>query len=211
MSRISLNNFPAGGFSLKFVCMKILLFSLIPILILYAMSVFSRDQTPQVPYSIIRKTGQFEIRSYEPVLYASVEQKGQMMEVGSSGFRDLANYIFGGNASSQKIAMTAPVNFEQKDSAKTRMSFSMPAGFNMQNLPRPQSDKILIHEEPARKMAVLRFGGFAGNRGIEEKAQELREWLRKENVSWEEPVIFMAYNSPWTLIGRRNEVAFILP
>jgi hypothetical protein len=191
--------------------MKILLFSLIPVLILYAMSVFSRDQTPQVPYSIIRKSGGFEIRSYEPVLYASVEKSGKMMDVGNSGFRDLANYIFGGNASSQKIAMTAPVNFEQKDSASTRMSFSMPAGFNLQNLPKPQSDNILIHEEPARKMAVLEFGGFAGNRGIEARAEELRQWLKKENIAWQEPVIFMAYNSPWTLIGRRNEVAFILP
>lgn len=191
--------------------MKILLFSLIPILILYAMSVFSRDQTPKVPYSIIRKSGGFEIRLYEPVLYASVEQKGQMMDVGNAGFRELARYIFGGNAASQKIAMTAPVNFEQKDSSKTRMSFSMPAGFSLQNLPKPQSDQILIHEEPARKMAVLRFGGFAGNRGIEARAEELRQWLRKENIGWQEPVIFMAYNSPWTLIGRRNEVAFILP
>jgi len=191
--------------------MKILLLGLIPVLILYAMSVFSRNQTPQVPYSIIRKSGDFEIRSYDPILYASVEKTGRMMDVGSSGFRDLANYIFGGNASSQKIAMTAPVNFEQKDSSKTRMSFSMPAGFNLQNLPRPESERILIHEEPARKMAVLEFGGFAGNRGIEDKAQELREWLKKENMQWQEPVIFMAYNSPWTLIGRRNEVAFILP
>lgn len=190
--------------------MKILLLSLIPILILYAMSVFSRDNTPQVPYKILQKAGLIEIRAYNPVLYASVEKNGRMMDVGSTGFRDLANYIFGGNAAGEKIAMTAPVNFEMKDSSHTRMSFSMPAEFNLQNLPAPQSEQIQIHEVAARNMAVIRFGGFAGNQAIEEKAQELRNWLRQEKISWEEPVIFMAYNSPWSLIGRRNEVAFVL-
>jgi hypothetical protein len=191
--------------------MKVLLFSLIPVLILYAMSVISRNQTPEVPYSIIRKSGNFEIRLYEPVLLASVEKRGEMMDVGSSGFRDLAHYIFGGNESGKKIAMTAPVQFEKMDSSRTRMSFSMPSGFTMQNLPKPESEGVLLHEESGRRMAVLQFGGFAGNRGIETKARELREWLKKEGINWSEPVIFMAYNSPWTLIGRRNEVGFVLP
>jgi hypothetical protein len=190
--------------------MKILLFSLIPVLILYAMSLFGRNQTPQVPYTVIRKDGDFEIRQYETVLYASVERRGELMDGGNSGFRDLANYIFGGNQSSQKIAMTAPVNMENRGEGKMRMSFSMPEGYNLSNLPKPSAGNIQIHEEKPRILATLRFGGFAGNRGIEEKAEELRAWLKKEGITWQEPLIFMAYNSPWTLIGRRNEVAFVL-
>ncbi len=175
------------------------------------MSLFSQDKTPQVPYKILRQAGDFEIRAYEPVLYASVEKNGQMMEVGSSGFRELANYIFGGNKDSKKIAMTAPVNFKSQDSGKTRMSFSMPDGYQLQNLPKPESGNVHLHEEPARQLAVLRFGGFAGNKNIVSRADELRSWLKKEGISWQEPLIFMAYNSPWTLFSRRNEVAFVLP
>jgi hypothetical protein len=190
--------------------MKILLFSLTILFTSTAMALFSRDNTPQVPYKVLRKDANIEVRAYEPVLLASVEKQGHMMDVGSSGFRDLASFIFGGNEASTKIAMTAPVNFVETDSGKTRMSFSMPAGFNLKNLPRPASKQIQIHELPAQQMAVLQFGGFAGNRSIEAKALELRNWLRKEGIAWNEPVIFMAYNSPWTLIGRRNEVAFSL-
>jgi len=191
--------------------MKILLIILTTLFILAAMSLFSRDNTPQVPYKVIRKDNEIEIRSYDPVLLASVDKQGHMMDVGSSGFRDLAGFIFGGNEASTKIAMTAPVNFVETDSGKTRMSFSMPAGYNLKNLPRPQSRQILIHEEPARQMAVLQFSGFANNRSIDAKAEELRNWLKKEGIAWKEPVIFMAYNSPWKLLGRRNEVAFLLP
>lgn len=190
--------------------MKVLLFSLTTLFILAAMSLFSRDQTPQVPFKIIEQSGNIEIRSYDPVLMASVEKPGHMMEIGSPGFRELAAYIFGGNERSQKIAMTAPVNFIETDSGKTRMSFSMPEGLQLAGMPKPLSKEIQLHEMSPRKLAVLRFGGFAGNKSIQEKADELRNWLRMKNISWKEPVIFMAYNSPWTLIGRRNEVAFEL-
>ena len=187
---------------------KLLYASLFILILITTMSLFSRDKTPQVPYTVLRQDGNFELRQYGTVLYASVEKNGHMMDMGNTGFRELAGYIFGGNQASQKIAMTAPVNFEKTTDTETRMSFSMPEGFQLSSLPKPESRGIQLHETQPRKMAVLRFGGFASNNKIDEKAAELREWLRKENIRWKEPVIFMAYNSPWTLIGRRNEVGF---
>ena len=187
---------------------KLLYASLFTLILITTMSLFSRDKTPQVPYTVLRQDGSFELRQYGTVLYASVEKNGHMMDMGNTGFRELAGYIFGGNQASQKIAMTAPVNFEKTTDTETRMSFSMPEGFQLSTLPKPQSRGVQLHESPPRKLAVLRFGGFASNNKIDEKAAELREWLRKENIRWKEPVIFMAYNSPWTLVGRRNEVGF---
>jgi hypothetical protein len=174
------------------------------------MSLFSKEKTPQVPYLVLRSEGDIEIRKYDRVLYASVEKNGALMEGGNSGFRDLAAYIFGGNEGSQNIAMTAPVNMENTKEGRMRMSFSMPEGYQLQTLPKPVASNIQIHEEKPRILATLRFGGFARNSGIEAKAEELRIWLKKEKISWKEPLIFMAYNSPWTLVGRRNEVAFVL-
>jgi hypothetical protein len=187
---------------------KLILFSLSVLILITTMSLFSRNNTPQVPYTVIRSEGNFEIRKYETVLYASVEKSGELTEGGSSGFRDLANYIFGGNEGSHKIAMTAPVNMENTAEGKMRMSFSMPDGYQLSNLPKPLAGNIQIHEEKPRTMAKIRFGGFASNNGIEAKAEELRNWLRRQNMNWKEPLIFMAYNSPWTLVGRRNEVGF---
>lgn len=191
--------------------MKSLYFTLLTfILLFFAMSLFSRDNTPQVSYQVLRQSGHFEIRQYEVIRYASVEKAGHMLEVGSSGFRDLASYIFGGNQSLRKIAMTAPVRMEPTTPGKTRMSFSMPDGFTLSELPLPNSANVRVHEEAPVKLAILRFSGFAANSSIENKAEDLRSWLRKEGLNWKEPVIFLAYNSPWTFFNRRNEVAFQL-
>ena len=184
---------------------------LVPLfLIISAMSIFSNDNTPTVPYKVLKKIGAVEIRAYNPVLYASVEKTGRMMEIGNPGFRDLAGYIFGGNKESKKIAMTAPVTFRAADSSgeKTEMSFSMPQGMTLENIPKPSSGNIRLHLSEPVRLAVLEFGGFASNKNINEKAESLRDILRKENIEWKEPVIFMAYNSPWKLFSRRNEVAF---
>lgn len=135
-----------------------------------------------------------------------------MMEVGNTGFRELAGYIFGGNDRSEKIAMTAPVVFVPGESGKpsTEMSFVMPADKQMENLPAPNSSGIRIHLSDTVHMAVLRFGGFANNNDIEDKGEELRQILRNKNIRFVDKVVFMAYNPPFQLVGRRNEVAFEL-
>jgi hypothetical protein len=168
--------------------------------------------TEEQPYTLIRKWEGIEFRTYPPAILASVSKKGQMMEVGNTGFRELAGYIFGGNDRSEKIAMTAPVVFVPGESGKpsTEMSFVMPADKKMETLPAPNSSGIRIHLSDTVHMAVLRFGGFANNADIESKAAELRQLLQKKKISFVDRVVFMAYNPPFQLVGRRNEVAFEL-
>lgn len=170
------------------------------------------EDTEEQPYTLIRKWEGIEFRMYPPAILASVSKNGHMMEVGNTGFRELAGYIFGGNERSEKIAMTAPVVFMPGESGNpsTEMSFVMPADKQMENLPAPNSSGIRIHRSDTIHMAVLRFGGFANNREIEEKAEDLRKLLRKKNIQFVDKVVFMAYNPPFQLVGRRNEVAFEL-
>ncbi|MCE9640673.1 MAG: heme-binding protein, partial [Betaproteobacteria bacterium] len=61
-----------------------------------------------------------EIRQYRPVIVAETFVDGDMGAASNSGFRLIADYIFGNNLStrgaagkpSEKIAMTAPVSVE---------------------------------------------------------------------------------------------------
>ena len=64
-------------------------------------------------YELIEKSGEFELRQYQPMLIAEVLVDGDMDQASGKGFRLIADYIFGNNitktGSSKKIKMTAPV------------------------------------------------------------------------------------------------------
>ena len=55
------------------------------------------------PYKVIRSLSDAEIRFYPPAVMATViSTANSYKEVGSKGFRQLANYIFGGNENNTK-------------------------------------------------------------------------------------------------------------
>ena len=170
------------------------------------------SSTKHSNYLVLHKYSGFEIRDYPAILYASVLKKGRMMEAGNDGFRDLAGYIFGGNEKSQKMAMTAPVTFHLSADVEDRMemSFTLPDGVTLANAPKPDYPQVKIHQEAPVRLAVLSFSGFANNEKIEDRADQLRLLLKKEGIKWLEPCRFMAYNSPYRLFFRRNEVAFVI-
>lgn len=59
-------------------------------------------------YKVVRTIGEVEIRQYPNMVVAKTSlPSSSFEEAGSQGFRNIANYIFGGNAQNQKIAMTA--------------------------------------------------------------------------------------------------------
>jgi len=71
-------------------------------------------------FEVIEKVEDIEIRQYRPVIVAEAFADGDMGSASNSGFRLIADYIFGNNQSmresagkpSEKIAMTAPVSIE---------------------------------------------------------------------------------------------------
>ncbi|MDX1736159.1 MAG: heme-binding protein [Halioglobus sp.] len=145
-----------------------------------------------------------EIRQYEPVIQArtAIGQEGRS----TSGFRTLADYIFGGNAREQSIAMTAPVE-ELLAERDAYMAFTMPAEYGLEELPEPTDGQVTLHPVPARTMAVVSFSGWARSAVVARKTRLLFETL--EGSDWE-PVgspSLNQYNPPWTPPwSRRNEV-----
>ena len=141
----------------------------------------------------------------EALVATVVRPGGAYSEVSSSGFRQLAGYIFGGNEGGRKIAMTAPVHMEL-GSDSSRMSFVMPEDLAMDSLPRPNDPDVRLHRAPEEVVAALRFSGFANEQMIQERSAELLERLVQQGLTPLGPVRYLGYNPPWQLVGRRNEV-----
>jgi hypothetical protein len=128
-----------------------------------------------------------------------------MDQNGSSGFRSVANYIFGGNERNQKISMTAPVVMNLGDTAS--MYFVMPKEYGKDDLPKPNSPNVEVTEVGSKVLAVLRFGGFSSDRSIKTHCDELGKTLSEQGIEPLSDFMYMGYNAPWDVINRRNEVA----
>ncbi|MGB9937477.1 MAG: SOUL family heme-binding protein [Methanobacterium sp.] len=125
--------------------------------------------------------------------------------------------------SSEKIPMTAPVTEESlKESEKIKMtthvieeetgnlhriSFVMPSKYTMETLPEPEDNRIKIEEVKEEKMAAMRFKGRVKEKLAAEKIEELKRWLRENNIEPKSNFIVAQYNNP-AVPGflRRNEI-----
>ncbi len=160
-------------------------------------------------YRVVKKLGEVEIREYPSLILAQTSlKKSDYDQEGSNGFRTVAGYIFGGNQSQQKIAMTAPVIMKMGDSAS--MSFVMPSEYNMQDLPTPSNNQVKLIQENSKILAVIRFGGYSSSDKINKYADQLYSELKLNNLETRGALLFMGYNAPWDVTNRRNEVAIEL-
>jgi hypothetical protein len=160
-------------------------------------------------YRVIKQLGEVEIREYPSLILAKTSlKKSDYDQEGSSGFRTVAGYIFGGNQSQQKIAMTAPVIMTMGDSAS--MSFVMPSEYNMQDLPTPSNNQVKLIQESPKILATIRFGGYSSSDKIKKYADQLYSELKLNNLETRGELLFMGYNAPWDVTNRRNEVAIEL-
>jgi hypothetical protein len=126
-------------------------------------------------------------------------------ELGNSGFQRLAHYIFGGNETKQKIAMTSPVHMDINDEGSS-MSFVMPSAYDINNLPRPNDANVKLHQTPGEYVAAIAFGGFANDASIKKYAAELEKALGNKGIKSIGHFRYLGYNPPYQLVGRKNEI-----
>jgi len=190
--------------------MKILLISVGILLVLAATGtqVYDYNSTKNIEmynYKVIQQIDEIEIRTYEPATFSSVKLIGkQYSETANKGFRILAGYIFGGNESNESIPMTSPVTMELSDSVTMR--FMVPKDFDVNKLPKPNDERIEFVTLPEKKVAAIRFGGFANDEKIEDYKNRLKEILAKNNIEHFDTFTYLGYNPPFRLINRRNEI-----
>lgn len=189
--------------------MKIILYIIVGLVILFiASQIWAQSQTKDIemyPYKVMKEYDGFEIREYAPAnfIYVTMDAKSYK-ESSSEGFGQLAGYIFGGNETGQKIAMTSPVEMEMEE--EITMKFLVPGAYDLENMPKPNNANVQFKEEKEKTVAAIRFGGFADDEKIEKYKNMLFAMLDKEDIEYQDSYSFMGYNPPFDLVNRRNEI-----
>ena len=173
------------------------------------------------PFRVEQEADGYVIRQYEGMIVAAVDLPPGTEDPLNAGFRLLFRYIGGANRGAQKITMTAPVLEQQQgtsipmtapvlaaaDGEKVRVAFVLPAGTALENAPQPTNPAVVLHEIPPRRLAVLRFSGYATPKRIEAHQKRLLSALARDGLVTRGTPTMAYYNPPWTPpFMRRNEV-----
>ena len=164
-------------------------------------------ETPE--YKVIKKSGSYEVRKYEPMIIARTLVRSDYKAAISTGFRRIANYIFGGNEKNMEIAMTAPVlsNSPVDVDSEYEISFVMPSSFKKETLPEPNSSNVEIMGRSLDLVACISFGGWATESRVKNYHEKLNNWIEKERLKIDGKFMIAQYNSPWALPPfRHNEI-----
>lgn len=178
--------------------------------------------TEEAPYTVVNKSGIFEIRNYEAHILAETLVDGTLEDAGNKAFSRLFNYISGENHTRSSIAMTAPVSQQEADGKKIAMtapvsqqaaggkwavSFMMPANYSLETLPIPDDSSITLRQVPAQRIAAVRYSGFWSEKRFLRHKQELEKWIEENNLKITGEPVWARYNSPFTpWFLRRNEI-----
>jgi len=175
-------------------------------------SEYPQSMTKRQEFRVIRSYGGFEVREYLPCSIAEVKVSADYASAGSVAFGSLFQYISKGNKSSEKIAMTAPVISAQKadksDENEWFVSFVMPAGTTLGQLPDPNDPRVVLRELGAETCIAASFRGRATDiaasfRGratgevAKRKVAELRALAAKENIALSDETRICRFDPPF--------------
>ncbi len=191
-----------------------------------AAGVYAQYRNTEEPeFTVVKEDRAFQLRDYPTIVVAEVTHSGSRREASGASFRRLAAYIFaqdrpeGGEEIAmtspviqdrvkrdEKIAMTAPVIQDETAKDQWRMRFVMPAKYTLETLP-PAPKDITLTEIPARRMATVRFNGYARPAEINLMEQELAKWMLAEELKPAGDFEYAFYDAPMVPGAmRRNEV-----
>ena len=162
--------------------------------------------TEEQKYDVVRQlpNSNVEIRRYHECVMADVVVNAHYQNAGNMGFRPLVTYI-----SRNNIAMTAPVVQEQKAAESWIVSFVMPAGTRLEDLPIPSNSEVKLRTIPQHEAAALRFSGVTSESKVASKEKELRQVLKRENIQPTGQIRIARFDPPWKPgFMRHNEVIF---
>ncbi|MEL6878657.1 MAG: heme-binding protein [Pseudomonadota bacterium] len=192
-----------------------------------AAAVYAQYRNIEEPaFTVVKTDTAFELRDYAPMVVAEVTHTGSQRRARGASFRRLAAYIFGQDrpeggeeiamtspvlqdrpaAEPEKIAMTSPVLQDQPEADTWRMRFIMPAEYTLETLPKAPAD-ITLTEVPARRMATVKFNGYAPADELSIMEGKLGEWVEAEGLEPVGAYEHAFYDAPMVPGPmRRNEV-----
>ena len=174
----------------------------------------------QPKYQVVESSGNIEIRDYAPRSWLRRKYRGTgaMLLARASVSSPITS--FGNNTTAQKVPMTAPVTqqgsekiamtapvTQQGDGNIWRVRFVMPSSYTIETLPKPNNPAVKLKEIGAKRYAVIRFSGMAGEDSLKRRTEELNAFISAKNLTPLSAPTYAFYNPPWTLpFLRRNEV-----
>lgn len=181
----------------------------------------AEETAPMPAYTVIAVDGAAEIRAYAPMIVAEVTVEApSVAEAANAGFQPLANYIFGGNAprqkiamtspvtaapKGQKIAMTAPVTATESAAAGTyAVRFIMPAEWTMDTLPAPANPDIRLLPMPGRTLAAYRYTGSDSGKKREGAEAALRAFAAAGGYTVTGEPEWAGYDAPFVPFWMRR-------
>jgi hypothetical protein len=200
-----------------------------------AWNLYQRYTTEAVPYTVVARVGDAELRRYSPSLLVETVADSER-----EAFGRLFRYISGanegggevpttapvesGNDRGESIPMTAPVEVESGSrsgsipmtapvetvdgSDGVRMAFYLPPTYDLDSAPTPTDPSVDLVAVPERTLAVRRFSWRPTDDRVARETGRLLETLERADVPTTGDPFFMGYDAPWTLpFLRRNEVA----
>ena len=181
-----------------------------------------RSGTEEPRFTVTDRPGSIEVRRYGPRVAAETTVDANEVPARSEGFSRLAGYIFGRNAGSSRIAMTAPVAQGQTlamtapvaqapVAAGSTIRFFLPSSVTLATAPRPLDERVKVVEVPAETVAVLRFSGSTGPEAVAAQKAALLSGLAGTRWTPIGTPFAWFYDPPWTLPPlRRNEVVVLV-
>ncbi|MBY0309756.1 heme-binding protein [Patescibacteria group bacterium] len=193
------------------------------ILILWALGSYLVVRNIEKPvYTVVSEHEGYEIREYKNYIVAETTVPSGPEGALSSGFRVIADYIFGNNVSrtsiamtapvletpaAEKIAMTTPVLSTPDRTGDTTVAFVLPSLYTLDTLPRPNNSAVTIREVPAHKVAAVTFTWYATATRLERKKAQLLSALARDKVTISGEVSVAQYNPPLSMpLVLRNEL-----
>ena len=164
--------------------------------------------TEQQVYERVDVKRGFEVRKYAPHVLAEVTMVGPFERAGNAGFGPLVSYISGRNRTGTKVAMTAPVIQEPLDEPMTyHVSFVMPAGSTLEQLPVPAGNDVRLIEVPETLAAVSMYSGRWTEDNYNKHVARLLANIEQAGYHVIGQPRFARFDPPWKpSFVRRNEV-----
>ncbi|MCO4747813.1 MAG: heme-binding protein [Proteobacteria bacterium] len=171
-------------------------------------------------YQVIAEAADYQVRHYAGRIEARVTVQASYGTSVQTGFRILANYIFGGNQARASIDMTTPVSAAESlsidmttpvtargEGTEWVVSFMMPSEWTLASLPVPNDPRVELVEAPPSLRAVRTFGGRATTRSTQSQLATLRTAIEADGYVVTGPAAISQFDPPWVLgPWRRNEV-----
>lgn len=184
--------------------------------------VLAADEIENPKFEVVLSVDATELRRYAPMIAAEVRVvAGDIDTAGSMGFMPLANYIFGNNRPGEtiemtvpvtsapvterdglrvgdgdKIAMTAPVTTAPSDVGEFTVRFMMPSRWNMETLPAPDDDRVVLVPVPERYVVVSGFVGPKAQASIDEAERDIESFMAANGLVPTGPFTLAGYSAP---------------